>query len=187
MDNKIVRNKVATTSVPPDQESPNHIFNALNNFCIQEIVRRLSIDDFLSAAETCTKFREITRNSFRVIFPTDFQFAKEKDEDTEVLANRIEKLQNIFGDLIEKIVWGNRLEYTREDISSINIDYVNLKEDRDLDVNRINLLADQFGTTLKELKITNSFIDINVLSKFRALEKLEIDNCRNCFVFGLFF
>lgn len=42
----------------PAQDSPKHILNALNDDCIQEILRKLTDPiDFLSAAETCRDFQ----------------------------------------------------------------------------------------------------------------------------------
>ncbi|XP_031631287.1 uncharacterized protein LOC116345761 [Contarinia nasturtii] len=45
--------------IPPRQDSPNHILNALNNDCIREILIRLyDLEDFLSASKVCVQFEE---------------------------------------------------------------------------------------------------------------------------------
>lgn len=61
MDIRIDINNLYTISdctVSPHQASSKHILNALDNDCIQEILRRLNnFEDALNIAETCVKFQ----------------------------------------------------------------------------------------------------------------------------------
>lgn len=53
----------------PAQDSPKHILNALNDYCIQIILRKLTNpSDFVRAAETCYRFQA---NALEC-FPCDF-------------------------------------------------------------------------------------------------------------------
>lgn len=54
-------------ALPPPQDSPKHILNALNDKCIQQIFSYLisgGILDFFSAAEVCKKFQENAKACF---------------------------------------------------------------------------------------------------------------------------
>lgn len=55
----------------PAQDSPHHILNALDNFCIQKVLRNLdNIEDFLSAAEVCMRFQENAKACFPLQYKT---------------------------------------------------------------------------------------------------------------------
>lgn len=55
---------------PPAQDSPNHILNALSDYCIQLILRRLDDkEDFWSVAEVCKRFRANAISCY----PTEFR------------------------------------------------------------------------------------------------------------------
>lgn len=187
--------KLATISDPPEQESPKHIINALNNDCIQEILRRLkNITDFLSAAEVCTLFQENARQCFpsiyNVFYSTWFEMFDGRFPDTCKLSmtrvlpvNRVQSFLSIFGDFIEKIAWGHDLErwdlyyqcesrQLRRRISKIGLEKV-----RESDENSLRVLADHCGKTVNELQIMYRFIDFNIMHKFQAVEKLEIEYC----------
>lgn len=79
MDTNHEDNKLITINDPPDQASPTHILNVLNNDCIQEVFRRLqSIEDFLNAAEVCTQFQENAKHCFPPIYKVFYSTHRRK-------------------------------------------------------------------------------------------------------------
>lgn len=151
---------------PPDQWSHKHILNALNNFCIQEIFRRLqNIGDFVSVAEVCIRFQDNARKCFPPIYKVFYfdNHPSESNKDLVLPLNRVQSFLTIFGDLIETIVWG--------DIQEI----VCLKPPYERDNRNLRILAENCGKSVTELKIRGRFIDFNILNRFQALETLEIE------------
>lgn len=57
--------------VPPDPESPSNLLNALNDDCLLEIFRYLSLKDLGSVADVCEKFKAIADT----IFPSKYSCA----------------------------------------------------------------------------------------------------------------
>lgn len=56
---------------PPAQNSPRHILNALDDFCIQTIFRNLTkFLDFLNASDVCKRFRDNAKPCFPLMFKT---------------------------------------------------------------------------------------------------------------------
>lgn len=178
------------TSDPPEEVSPKHILNALNNDCIKEIFRRFNtIDDFLRAAEVCIQVQQNARQCFPSIYKVFYLSNQEHSWNNEVKPylvlplSRVQMFLGIFGDLIEKIAWG----YPYESFPYINTFppmrfNQGVKEDREYDENNLRILADHCGKTVKEMQIRGRFIDFNIMHKFQALEKLDIYLCGNIYV-----
>lgn len=58
-------------NILPDQNSPQHILNSLDDFCIQTIFRNLTdLSDFVNASEACTRFQENAKQCFPLMFKT---------------------------------------------------------------------------------------------------------------------
>lgn len=181
---------------PPDQLSPKHILNALNNDCIQEIFRRLhNIEDFVNMAEVCVRFQDNSRKCFPPIYKVFYStHADNFDDHPDKLnknlvlpLNRVQSFLSIFGDLIEKIVWRHEIEiYCREQPYKISSIYHRLIEGKktyqDYDKTNLRILADNCGKSVNELQIRRRFIDFNILRRFQALETLQIEECRNNYV-----
>lgn len=89
---------------PPARESSTHILNALNDYCIQNILRQLrNFEDFLNAAETCWRFQENAKSCF----PFDFRRIAIGDEtELSVLpTDRVHNFLSNFGYLMKKVCW----------------------------------------------------------------------------------
>lgn len=145
-------------NIPAEQDSPKHILNALNNFCIRKIFSQIEdVRDYLSAAETCTRFQANAKECFPSTFKTvafcdDDAFARNK-----ISFGRAKSFLNIFGHSIKS------LTFVRSK------DQINYNE-------IFNAIADSCGNTLIELKIHEQILDFNTRSKFKVLEKLELDS-----------
>ena len=50
--------------IPPDQDSPTHILNALNDDCLQKVFKHLNANDLSSAAEVCVRFNQQVKCTF---------------------------------------------------------------------------------------------------------------------------
>lgn len=62
---------IMNDEIPPAQDSPKHILNALDDYCIQSIFSRLDFIDLYNAAETCTRFRANVLLTFRTLRQCD--------------------------------------------------------------------------------------------------------------------
>ncbi|XP_055297574.1 uncharacterized protein LOC129566062 [Sitodiplosis mosellana] len=149
--------------MPPAQDSPKHILNALNDDCIQSIFRQMDcVRDFLSAAETCRGFQENAKLTFRTKYRKIRvgELYNKSDNTNTVTVNRLPSLLNIFGHLIVNIYFDG--EELHNDIQ--------------------NMIADHCGKTLRTFKICSSnVVNFNTRSPFQALAELEIldTNIRN--------
>lgn len=134
--------------LPPAQESPHHIINALNDYCIQEILRRLDrIDDFINASRTCTRF---LRNAISC-YPRAFEGL--------IFSNRLRtghvEFLSHFGHMISNLsLCGS--------------------SDASIDKQKLETIVRYCGKTLKciEIKKFNSIICIKRI-EFTALQKLK--------------
>lgn len=89
----------------PAQDSPRHILNMLNDHCIQEIIRRLDrLEDFLSVAETCTRFQSNAQNCFKLKFKKII-IGGNVNTVKNLPTPRIQSGLSIFGHLIEQLFW----------------------------------------------------------------------------------
>lgn len=143
----------------PAQDSPKHILNALNNDCIQEILRKLTDpSDFLSAAETCRGFQA---NALEC-FPRNFEELslslgnKSVGCYTALPLEHAPNFLNIFGHLI----WYMELISDFED-------------------GTINMIAEHCGETLFSMHIKgheNAKSNFNELSLFKTLTDIDISS-----------
>lgn len=60
-------------SSAPDEDSPQHILNRLNNHCIQEIFKRISIVDLNSVTDVCTRFKQNAEEIFSLYHQKRFR------------------------------------------------------------------------------------------------------------------
>lgn len=153
---------------PPAQDSPKHILNALNDFCIQLILRHLdNVRDLLSAAEVCTRFQENAKQCYRQRYK----------------AIRITKLLSIFGvpiDLHVSDVPPDRLESFLSRfghlIHFIKIDDLGISDDGTI----FDMIAQFCGKTLRVLEtsmhIHSELLHMNTWAPFQALEALILSN-----------
>lgn len=58
----------------PDNESALHILNSLNDHCLQEIFKRVSIVDLSSASEVCQRFKRNAEEIFSLYHEKRFRF-----------------------------------------------------------------------------------------------------------------
>lgn len=151
-------------SPPPEQHSPAHILNALNDDCIQAILRKLTnVEDFLSAAKTCTRFQENAKQGY----PPHFK-AIDIGTDTYKWRKRFllqlkhaSSFINIFGHLVRSLTFlvDRHNEYAEWD-------------------DAFKMIANCCGESLSELFIDccDFFDNLGTLAQLNALEKLSIIN-----------
>lgn len=143
----------------PVQDSPKHILNALNDDCIQEILRKLTdASDFLSATETCQQFQ---MNALQC-YPSKFKNLslsvenKSTDWHTGLVMSLASNYLKIFGHLI-----------------------IDLKLIDDFEEGTLNMIANYCGETLLMLDIEgneNTTANFNALSKFKNLKIIQISS-----------
>lgn len=144
--------------IPPEQNSPKNILNALNNDCIREVFLRFqNLNDFMNAADVCCRFQQCALKSFRSTFGT-----RTKMGNNHLCQERAESLLRTFGHLIQCME-------------------LNCTGDSNRDHEILRLLSNFGHNTLKELKIVHSerhsyYIPwIDELPRFDSLEELELD------------
>lgn len=148
--------------IPAAQDSPKHILNALNDDCIQSIFRQIdNVRDFLSAAETCVRFQENAKLTYRTQYKKIRvgELHSHGDNSNIVKVNRLQSLLSIFGPLIAEIYFDGEVHNETQ-----------------------NMIADYCGKTLTTFKILSSnVVDFNTRSPFTALAELEVidANVRN--------
>lgn len=118
MESKSFEKMVQTSNNPPPEESPVHILNCLNDDCIQAILFEIKdARDFLSAAETCTRFQRNAKEIFClkwqkvVIYDNDnfvvspTQNLTDWDYKTAVPNERLEIFFKIFENQVHSLVF----------------------------------------------------------------------------------
>lgn len=139
----------------PAQESPKHIFNVLNDDCIQEIMRRLSdARDFLNAAKTCQQFQ---MNSLQCCSASFKRLSlSTENRPTALSVELTSNFLKIFGHLVRA-----------------------LEIIHDFDEDTLNMIVNYCGKNLIALDIVgkeSTTVNLNVLSKFKALEFIQISS-----------
>lgn len=146
----------------PAVDSPENILNALNNDCVQEILRRLPIKDFLNAAQTCKRFRKNAKECFP--YKSFYIFSDYRQNEKRLLPiHQVKDFLIIFGHLIKKIYWLDTSKW--KSIFSGN----NRNDITDA-------IADYCGETLIELEIINQLIEFKKDTRFNSLEYLYLKN-----------
>lgn len=137
----------------PELNSPKHIFNVLNDDCIRAIFRKLPIEDYLNAANVCTRFQY----NAKLAFPPEYRrldinnYYKHHDN---VLDQTIAIcFLRTFGKLVQSI-------HCNDHIESVNNDF-------------LNMVAEYCGKNLIEFGY-NGDLDFNVRLPFKALKKLNL-------------
>lgn len=157
---------------PPDQDSPKHILNVLNDKCIQAIFNQLisNLEDFSSASEVCKRFQQnaviyYSESGEKRIAITAYQHANLPSG--TVSFGRAHGFLKIFGRFLESIY-----------LISIRDEEYLLDENYTVDQKPINVvlnsIADFCGNTLTKLTAHAGCIDLNTSSPFTALEKLDL-------------
>lgn len=155
----------------PEQSSPKHILNALNNDCIQECLRRLTnVHDFLSAAQVCKRFRanaiECYPKLFKKIIIHDWLHTAYPNG---LPSEHVNILLNTFGHLIGSIDWTS--------VDSVYVDKrTRIARNQQNDQETLNTIADLCGNTLTKLKIQNHISNFKTRSSFKNLKKLTLNN-----------
>lgn len=141
--------------LPPAQDSPEHILNALNDDCILSILRELTnLRDFLRATEVCTRFQENAKRCFRVLFK---QVRVDDSYVTpySITVTDLPSFLPIFGEFMQSLEWLS-------------------KENRNQDnINVFEMIA-KHSDSLNELMSLGQNLDFNTCSKFKALEAMHI-------------
>lgn len=80
----------------PDQDSPQHILNSLNDFCLQEIFRRIKIVDLSSVAEVCTRFKRNAEQIFLLFHEKRFRFVSLTMVKVPVFRNFVHLIKSVY-------------------------------------------------------------------------------------------
>lgn len=150
-------------TIPPLHDSPKNILNVLNDKCIQAILSRLTnVDDFLSAAKTCTRFQENAKQCYPPEF-TEFSIDNEYIKWKHPLPIKYApSFLRIFGHLIQSL----ELKYSGFDQSEME-NYIKV----------LNMIEQYCGRTLIDLVVNGLDIRLNYFSKFQILKKLNVSCC----------
>lgn len=161
-------------NIAPAEDSPEHILNALNDFCIQTIFRNLTnITDFVNAAEVCTRFIDNAKACFHLMFKSISMRDSSSDYPCRIIHFLRQKrlLQN-FGHLIHEIQYG--MCYGTDNSQ--------------LDCNLFPSIMEFCGKTLIKLKVyryicnsseigsSHAVISFDSPNQFSALKELHVDN-----------
>lgn len=167
--------------MPPAQDSPKHILNILNDYCIQVIFLKLgNILDFFNAAKVCTRFQ---MNAKTVCFPFkdilfDYEGLKWTDDNEgkyPISTQCVEEFFSIFGQFIKSIKYVHRWddpldfgEYFFDD--STEIVEMNIHDD-------VDLIQNYCRNNLVKLDITAAcYCSYYLNSKFESLEELVLSS-----------
>lgn len=107
-DSRALEKKPLMINGPPAQDSPKHILNALNDFCIQKILCSLETrEDLMCAAESCTRFQKNAISCFRNKFKTLIIEPKgaTKSYGDSMEDEVVKRFLSIFGHLMNGIAW----------------------------------------------------------------------------------
>lgn len=147
--------------IAPAYDSPKNILNVLNDDCIQLIFRKMdNIRDFLSAAETCTRFQENAKLTFRTQFKSvrigELYEGATYNKET-VTVDRSESFLSIFGYLITEVDFDRRADPAIDDHIQ-------------------QMIARCCGRTMTSFKLAScdSVVNFNTQSPLQALQTLDI-------------
>lgn len=116
----------------PDENSPNHVFNIVNDDCIYEIIRRLNNSkDFCNTAMVCQRFQTVTQSMFShktLVIADHYQktsiygkfgafIFKQPMQSTGAIKKFIKNLYNylsIFGKYIRTVKWIQMHSFPKE-------------------------------------------------------------------------
>lgn len=147
---------------PPDQDSPKHILNVLNDDCLSAIFEKLHFSTLIAVANVCIRFNGIAKNAFS----SKYKFRKINILDLEwnrqPTLSQVNRFLNEFGSSITSLSLLKRSvgRYSRRDI-----------KDTDIVLKMINT----YCTSLNELEFDSLEVHEQTLYKIRGLlERLEI-------------
>lgn len=99
--------------IPPVQESTRHMLNSLPDECLLDIFKFLEVEDLITAADTCSKFRNIAKD----IFSKKFSNVTESTID-EMDARTLARFFRNFGSCMtsfqlncQKMLFGTQARY----------------------------------------------------------------------------
>lgn len=145
---------------PPGEDSPRHMLNMLNNYCIQAIFERINdVRDYHSAANVCTLFQA---NAIKC-FPVRFKDLVIEDDDAllairgpsiEIPLSAAKNYLKILGAQIQSLSWC--CQTNGNDV--------------------LNTIAEYCGKTLLSLRSEYPHTNwTNILPHLTALEKLDVE------------
>lgn len=145
-----------------NQDSPNHILNALNDYCLQQILKHMETRyDILNAAKTCTRFQANIISCFQ-------HKCKEVEirNNTEmfdafnlncIALHEVYNILSVFGPTIEKLYWMATRNPTKDNET-------------------LKTIARFCGRTLVDLHIRDYVSHIRKRLRFTALQILNLEN-----------
>lgn len=80
----------------PDEESPLNILNSLNDHCLQEIFKRISIVDLSSATEVCMRFKQNAEQVFSIYHEKRFRFVSLTLVKSQVFQNFVHLIKSVY-------------------------------------------------------------------------------------------
>lgn len=169
-------------NIPPAQDSPKHILNALNDFCIQSIFQYLTnVPDFVNTSAVCTRFLDNAKACFQLTHKTIDIF---DSSDNHPCRNNRWRIQN---HLLSSKQQQTLLQDFGHLIYGIRYGACHSMENPDHDVNLFKSLIQYCGPTLSQLKVYRHLCDTEKIgsshavisfdhpSQFPALKELQLD------------
>lgn len=147
-------------NIVPAEDSPINIVNTVHDDCIKIILQNLTnLQDYLSAALVCNRFRNIAIRNYPAKFKTVYINAGAYTEKSiEIKSAYKEMLIINFGSLLNSITWKER----------------NGDDGKEF----LDLITAYCGKTLKELKIVGLTLDFSTQLPFAVLHKLWLYESR---------
>lgn len=84
------------TNIAPEVDSPLHILNSLNDHCLQQIFKRITIVDLSSVAEVCTRFKQNAEQIFSLCHEKRFRCVSLTLVKHQVFANFVHLIKSVY-------------------------------------------------------------------------------------------
>lgn len=80
----------------PDEESPLNILNSLNDHCLQQIFKQISIVDLSNVADVCTRFKQNAEQIFSLCHEKRFRFVSLTLVKPQVFGNFFHLIKSVY-------------------------------------------------------------------------------------------
>lgn len=153
--------------LPPDQDSPSHILNALNDDCLYKAFKRLHFLDLLNVLKVCIRFEARAKEAFAS------KYKRLKLDIAECDRNTMEEILSAFGSAIQSL-------HVKLDPNAIDGDFIHtIIQNCSSELKELNLLGWNIQLDSPHLRLP--FSKLETLGLFDCVGNLDlahlIDDC----------